>query len=276
LGGGNVATFFQYTVNGRSDINLFSASPGVYFSNSTTDALLKNMYFKYFAVAGEVAVYGIPPASFTYMTPAGTQVGFTTSTSGAFDGKNWVIAGVDTDSSNIVAAPTIEDGISAKIPGSLFTENSRLGFNPGPSGSILWQNIIWTGKVFIAYGQSVKGANYYYTISEDGIAWQSPSISPVSVISDICCTPNTVTLAPNSSEYARVFLSSNTIFSGSLTSNDYIHVKNISAQSIEIFGTPGINGAELQLTPSKSLDYAGSSAIVSYRGGPSGSYLYVE
>jgi len=278
LGGGNVATFFQYTVNGRSDINLFSASSGVYFSNSTTDALLKNMYFKYYAVAGEVAVYGTPPASFTYMTPAGTQVGFTTSTSGAFDGKNWVIAGVDTDSSNIVAAPTIEDGISAKIPGSLFTENTRLGISSGPSGpsgSILWQNIVWTGNVFIAYGQEVEGTDYYYTVSEDGIAWIVPRLSPLGVISDICCTPNTVTLTSGSSEYSRVFLSSNTVFRGSLTSNDYIHVKNISAQTIEIFGTPGINSAELQLAPSKSSNYAGRSAVVSYRGGPSG-YLYVE
>lgn len=273
LGAGNVATVFQYTVNGRTDIDLFSASSGVYFSNSTTDALLKNMYFKYYAVAGEVAVYGIPPASFTYMTPAGTQVGFTTSTSGAFDGKNWVIAGVDTDSSNIVAAPTIEDGISAKIPGSLFTENTRLA--SGPSGSILWQNIVWTGNVFIAYGQEVEGTDYYYTVSEDGIAWIVPRLSPLDVISDICCTPNTVTLTSGSSEYSRVFLSSNTVFRGSLTSNDYIHVKNISAQPIEIFGTPGINSAELQLAPSKSSNYAGRSAVVSYRGGPSG-YLYVE
>ena len=266
-------TLFQYTVNGRSDIDLFSVSPGVYFSDTTPDALLKNIYFKFSASAGEVTVYGTPPASFTYMMPAGIPLGFTTSTAGAFDGKNWVIAGVDTDSSSIVAAPTIEDGISANIPGSLFTENTKLDKD---SRNILWQNIVWTGNVFMAYGQEVEDITYYYTTSKDGISWTPPEPSPISVISDICFTPNTVTLAPNIPEYSRVFLSSNTIFSGSLTLNDYIHVKNISAQSIEIFGTPGINGAELQLSPSKSSDYAGSSALVSYRGGPSGSYLYVE
>ena len=294
-GPGTVVTFiFNYTVNGRSDIDLFADSLTVCFSSTIAMVgAAKDAYIKFSSSVGVVEVemtLSNPGTSAAlrnevlganYIAPGEIPVGYTSSTAAAFDGRNWCIASPTLSPPSVgpsgpelllVTAPTIMDGMSALVPVSEVINMQE--FLP----RVLWQNIVWTGNVFLAYGQDIDDGNCYCVTSPDGITWSSLTSFPtVSAISDITFTPNTVRLTPNSSEYSRFFLSSNTIFSGSMTLNDYVHVKNISAQPIEIFGSPGINSAELQLTSSDLLTSAGTTAVVSYRANNIGNrYLYVE
>jgi hypothetical protein len=132
-------------------------------------------------------------------------------------------------------------------------------------------NVVWTGRKFVAYGDFHGAIGQGYITSSDGLTWSSPVVSPIGEIRDICFTPNTVNLTSDSSEYSRFFLSSNTIFSGSLHQNDYVNVKNIIAQPIEIFGSPGSNSAELQLPPAESSNGSRSYGAIVYS---DGTYLF--
>ena len=203
-------------------------------------------------------------------TLAKTEYSGTTSAmrSGAFNGNTWIVIANGTPGTPsgtvIYSGSTLADAMTT----------ATVRYAQSSSQITIPRKVIWTGQRFYAYGTNgTSSPTINMLASTTGTStWSAVTSNTIPIeIRDVCFTPNKITVASGTNEYTRYFASSNTVFSGTLTTNDCIFVKNISAQPIEVFGSPAINSAELQIPPA-STTYGNTREAVVYS---DGSYLVV-
>jgi len=90
--------------------------------------------------------------------------------------------------------------------------------------------IVWTGNKFYCIGTTgISGTNNILQ-SPDGITW-TPATNgniPDAVVRDIAFSPYKITLSPTD-QYKRYLLASSVNISGTLITNDWVQLKNITA-----------------------------------------------
>jgi len=202
-------------------------------------------------------------------TLAKTEYPGTTSimSSGAFDGNTWIVVakGVPGNQTGTVvySGSPLQDAMGLTNP----------QYSQSSAEITIPRKVVWTGTNFYVYGTNgTSSPTINMLASTTGTStWGAVTANSIPIeIRDMCFTPNKITVS-SGNNYTRYFASSNTVFSGSLTTNDCIFVKNISAQPIEVFGSPGINSAELQIPPGSAI-YAYTRESIVYS---DGSYLVV-
>ena len=88
-----------------------------------------------------------------------------------------------------------------------------------------WSGLTYGGGIFVAVATGGTQA----ARSTDGITWTAATNAniPDGSIRDIAVSPNTLTLSPTDN-YRRYFIDSDTQVVGSLNTNEYVQIKNIT------------------------------------------------
>jgi hypothetical protein len=110
--------------------------------------------------------------------------------------------------------------------------------------------VIWTGNRFYLYGYGSPTLNNYPIGQSDdgGYTWVNSSGMLGSSVRDMTFTPKIRTITPEDKS-KKLFLTANTSISGSLSTNDWIHVKNISASPIVVYTSPMSPDTHIILPP---------------------------
>jgi len=251
-----------YTVNGKTNVNLFGTSSTVYLSTTPyLNGTVGNYSLTIQAARNGSVTFSLPspPAQVTnalYLIPQ--RPGVSSATSVAFNGVNWVGL-LGQDAKTVVVGPTLRDLMSWQVTGTSAIQTYTITTMTTPT------NIIWTGNRFFIYGSGTDTL----LVSSDGTTWNSVSTNMSLSICDMSFTPNVITLN-SGMEYQKYFLSAKTLFSGTvgstITNNDFISIKNVSFDEIQAFvNLNGFPNTTLRLVPA-SNDNGGSSdgAIVYY------------
>ena len=261
-GGANWTTYSQLTTYANDDLSINSVVP--FYGDSVC-------FFNRLSNTGQSFGGNIILNLNTLTTSVYTS---TTSAmmSGAFNGNRWVVV-----ANGLPGAPSgtkIYYGSTLRDAMSLNSQSYPGGTFGDPSSITTPRKVVWTGNKFYVYGTngSTSTTNNMMVSTTGTSSWTNVSTNSVPVeIRDMSFTPNKITVATGTNEYTRYFASSNTVFSGTLTTDDCVFIKNISAQPIEVFGSPGSNVDELQI-PAASSEYGNTGEAIVYS---DGTYLVV-
>jgi hypothetical protein len=192
----------------------------------------------------------------------------------AFNGKTWVVVlpatyNGTTVSSRVTICASPDLNTACKGNSVVYIDEEHIDTverptiypqSPRITSDILMPRVVWTGNMFIVFGTGKLG-KVGLLMSPDGIMWSSATNQPALPIEirDVCFTPNTVTLTEDASEFNHYFVSTSTIFNGSLNLGGTASVKNIGLgyAEVSIVNNGAISGSVI--LPAQSTRYGGRS-----------------
>jgi hypothetical protein len=205
------------------------------------------------------------PAATSTSWSANVVTSMTDCSSLAHNGNNWVIlrdgASANTENAYVVTS------ISGNAGTIVNTTVSGGGSITMPTSNV--KKVIWTGNRYYAWTND-SNSNIYQS-DDGGYTWFTKNIQiPVAANSlplyiyrtatSMTFTPKTITVNKNDTN-KKFFVTSNTTISGSLTTNNWVHIKNISASPVVVSSASPVNPNKYVILPPATTSTNVSGAV---------------